>query len=408
MQILYVSASCSQRLANKLFEETHRDPGFQIVKFTRLLLEGFCHNDACVVSLCGISARTKRFFWKEPNEVIQGVRYQYIPFVNLIFIRQLCVQIGAFFKTLSWIIRTRKQSRNRIIIHDVLANSACSGSKLAADICHVPTCALVTDMPGFSAIEKAQNKKGFYNHFLHTRTKQILNRINSYSSYILLTEQMNSLINTKHRPYVVMEGLVDTNALSQTQTISKEYPRVILYAGALVEQYGVKAMVDAVLQSSHSDIELHLYGDDKDSGFAKYLRSCEARDKRIVYKGVAKNEDIVKAEQSASLLVNPRFTNQEITKYSFPSKNMEYMVSGTPLLTTRLPGMPAEYNDYVYLFDEETTEGYAKKIDEIMNLSPADLQYKGKAAKEFVLKEKNHIKQAQRVITMFKTVVYGK
>ena len=84
------------------------------------------------------------------------------------------------------------------------------------------------------------------------------------------------------------------------------------------------------------------------------------------------------------------------------------MVSGTPLLTTRLPGMPAEYNDYVYLFDEETTEGYAKKIDEIMSLSPADLQYKGKAAKEFVLKEKNHIKQAQRVITMFKTVVYGK
>ena len=408
MQILYVSASCSQRLANKLFEETHRDPGFQIVKFTRLLLEGFCHNDACVVSLCGIAARTKRFFWKEPNEVIQGVRYQYIPFVNLIFIRQLCVQIGAFFKTLSWIISTRKQSRNRIIIHDVLANSACSGSKLAADICRVPTCALVTDMPGFSAIEKAQNKKGFYNHFLHTRTKQILHRINSYSSYILLTEQMNSLINTKHRPYVVMEGLVDTNALSQTQTISKDYPRVILYAGALVEQYGVKAMVDAVLQSSHSDIELHLYGDDKDSGFAKYLRSCEARDKRIVYKGVAKNEDIVKAEQSASLLVNPRFTNQEITKYSFPSKNMEYMVSGTPLLTTRLPGMPAEYNDYVYLFDEETTEGYAKKIDEIMSLSPADLQFKGKAAKEFVLKEKNHIKQAQRVITMFKTIVYGK
>ena len=406
MQILYVSTSCSQRLANKLFEETHRDPGFQIVKFTRLLLEGFCHNSACVESLCGISARTKRFFWKEPNEVIHDVKYQYIPFVNLFFIRQLCVQIGAFFKTLNWIIRTRKNKKNRIIIHDVLANSACSGSKLAADICNVPTCALVTDMPGFSAIEKAQNKKGFYNHFLHTRTKQILKRINSYSSYILLTEQMNSLINTNHRPYVVMEGLVDTAVLSEPSTTSKAFPRIILYAGALVEQYGVKAMVDAVLLSSHTDIELHLYGDDKDSGFANYIRSCETQDKRIVYKGVAKNEDIVKAEQSASLLINPRFTNQEITRYSFPSKNMEYMVSGTPLLTTRLPGMPTEYNDYEYLFDEETAEGYAKKIDEIMSLSPEDLQYKGKTAKEFVLKEKNYIKQAQRVLTMLKTIVH--
>lgn len=408
MQILYVSTSCSQRLANKLFEETHRDPGFQIVKFTRLLLEGICHNSACVESLCGISARTKRFFWKEPNEVINNVKYQYIPFVNLIFIRQLCVQIGAFFKTTSWIFRTRKHAQNRIIIHDVLANSACSGSKLAADIWKVPTCALVTDMPGLSAIEKAQNKKGYYNHFLHTRTKQILRRINSYSSYILLTEQMNSVINTNHRPYVIMEGLVDTSAQLAPSTIAKTFPRVILYAGALVEQYGVKAMVDAVLQSSHTDIELHLYGDDKDSGFANYIRSCAARDKRIVYKGVAKNEDIVKAEQSASLLVNPRFTNQEITKYSFPSKNMEYMVSGTPLLTTCLPGMPEEYNDYVYLFDNETTEGYAKKIDEIMNLSPEELQCKGKAAKEFVLKEKNHIKQTQKIITMLKTIVHDK
>ena len=84
------------------------------------------------------------------------------------------------------------------------------------------------------------------------------------------------------------------------------------------------------------------------------------------------------------------------------------MVSGTPLLTTCLPGIPEEYNDYVYLFDNETTEGYAKKIDEIMNLSPEDLQCKGKAAKEFVLKEKNHIKQAQKIITMLKTIVHDK
>ena len=64
----------------------------------------------------------------------------------------------------------------------------------------------------------------------------------------------------------------------------------------------------------------------------------------------------------ATLLINPRFSNEEYTKYSFPSKNMEYMASGTPILTTKLPGMPKEYYEYIYLFEEESIEGMKNKM----------------------------------------------
>ena len=406
MHILFVTMSCSQRLANRLFEETHRDPSFQIIKFTRLLLEGFNHNNADVETLCGLSSEVNRFYWKEPDEVIKNIRYRYISFFEMPVLRQLCILIGAFFKTMSWIIRTRKNPNDRIIIHDVLANSACLGSRFAAKLCHIPTCALVTDMPGLSVNEKIAKKQPLYNLILRTRARQINKRINSYSSYILLTEQMNSVINTHHRPYVVMEGLVDIDDIPETNIETKKHSSVILYAGALYEQYGLKAFIDAVMLSSHKNIELHLYGQDKGSGFKDYILSCAKRDKRIIYKGLAKNEDIVKAEQAAALLINPRFSNLEIAQYSFPSKNMEYMLSGTPLLTTRLPGMPKEYYDYVYTFDEESTNGFAKKIDEIFSLSAEELQLKGEKAKEFVLREKNNVKQAQRILTMFKTFIH--
>lgn len=408
MQILFVSASCSQRLANRLFEETHRDPGFQIIKFTRLLLEGFGYNDANIEALCGISAHVKQLYWNEPEEIIKRVHYRYLSFIDIPILRQICVFIGAFCKTLSWIFRTRKYHNDRIIIHDVLANTVSAGSKFVADICHIPTCALVTDMPGLSVTENAAHKKGLRPLVLHVRTRQIIKRINSYSFYILLTEQMNSIINTLHHPYVVMEGLVDNEALLETHFFHdhENTKKIILYAGALVEQFGLKALVDAIMLSTHQDLELHLYGDDKGSGFKRYIASCEKQDKRIIYKGIAQNEDIVRAEQNATLLVNPRFTNQEFTKYSFPSKNMEYMLSGTPLLTTRLPGMPKEYNDYVYTFDEESINGYAKKIDEILSLSTEELRMKGKNAQEFVLREKNNVKQTQRILTMFKTFIH--
>lgn len=52
-------------------------------------------------------------------------------------------------------------------------------------------------------------------------------------------------------------------------------------------------------------------------------------------------------------------------KYSFPSKTMEYMSTGTPVLTTVLPGMPKEYHPYVYLLEEETADAIAEKLGQI-------------------------------------------
>ena len=73
------------------------------------------------------------------------------------------------------------------------------------------------------------------------------------------------------------------------------------------------------------------------------------------------------------------------------------MVSGAPILTTRLPGMPSEYNDFVYLFNEETTEGYYEVMKYILGFSMDELMKKGQSGKEFVLREKNNVKQGERI-----------
>ena len=118
--------------------------------------------------------------------------------------------------------------------------------------------------------------------------------------------------------------------------------------------------------------------------------------------GGAPNSEIVKAELKATLLVNPRPTNEDYTKYSFPSKNMEYMASGTPVLTTKLPGMPKEYNDFVYLIDEETTYGICKVLKEVLTLSSEQLHRKGTEAKAFVMEQKNNCVQAKKVLDMIR------
>ena len=78
------------------------------------------------------------------------------------------------------------------------------------------------------------------------------------------------------------------------------------------------------------------------------------------------------------------------------------MASGTPLLTTKLPGMPEEYHQYVYLFEEESVQGYVNALRKVLSL-PADTLYvKGEQAKKFVLQNKNYVAQAQRVLGLLK------
>ena len=130
------------------------------------------------------------------------------------------------------------------------------------------------------------------------------------------------------------------------------------------------------------------------------LQQIAAEDDRVFYGGMLLNTQIVEKEQEATLLVNPRPTGEEYVKYSFPSKTMEYMASGTPVLTTVLPGMPKEYHPYVFLLEDESEDGIAAKLKEVLEQSEEDLFRKGCEAREFVLKEKNNVIQAKKILDM--------
>ena len=220
--------------------------------------------------------------------------------------------------------------------------------------------------------------------------------VSSFDRYVLLTSQMNERVNPKGKPHIVMEALCDLSMAEQdVQNEEKATPRTVIYAGGIQERYGLKMLAEAFVKADIPDARLVYYG----SGpyVEEYKKLCAVHP-NLEYRGVAPNEEIVAEELKATLLVNPRPTTEEFTKYSFPSKNMEYMASGTPLLTTKLPGMPVEYHQYVYLFEEESVQGYVNALRKVLSL-PADTLYvKGEQAKKFVLQNKNYVAQAQRVL----------
>lgn len=391
MHLLYLSVLASK---SALEEAQIRDPNFSayaVHKFNRLVTEGLVRNGHFVKALSTFYQPNIGVGYWRKGEKENGVSYSYIPSFNFRPFRVLWITACCFCYVFVWGMRNRRQ---KAVICDVLNVSACMGAVAAARLINLRCVGVMTDMPGIgvgvTSSAKAQNKLSLAARVNHSY-------LSNFSHYVFLTEQMNEAVNKKNRPYIVMEGLVDAD-MKVPEFVDKYDKRVVLYAGGLYERYGLKYLVEAFHKANVDNSELWLYGK---GPFTEELPEYQKSDSRIVYKGILPNDKVVEAELRATLLVNPRPTDEEFTKYSFPSKNMEYMVSGTPVLTTMLPGMPSEYYPYVYLFDKgESVEGYAEVLKNVLSLSAEELEAKGRKARIWMLTNKNNVSQTKRIVEL--------
>lgn len=382
MKIIYVSALTEEKKMNSIIQNSKQKPLQSIQKFHRLICEGLVANNIEVKTISSIPmSRTisNRIIWFDKKQNVNGVEYNYIPFFNLKIIRQISTFICTIFMTIKECIKEKKK---KVFICDLLNTTLSSTVLILSKLLKFKCIAIVTDLPRDIGGKFSISKK----------INQVLQ--NKYDAYILLTEAMNEVVNEKNKPFVVIEGIADSNMKQKENNIENKYKeKVCIYAGGLYEKYGVKNLVEAFKLLKQNNVSLHIYGSGE---LEEYLNKIE--DNRIKYFGVVENEKIVDEEIKATLLINPRFSNEEYTKYSFPSKNIEYMASGTPLLTTKLPGMPQEYYKYVYLLEDETVEGIKEKLEEIFNKSEKELKQKGEKAQKFVQSNKSNKKQVKKII----------
>ena len=391
MKVLLVSASVSSRLQNSLYERYGVSTGFAIQKYYRLLEEGLLLNGAEVeeLSIVPIKKADAPFTFKRfKNETEGGVRHRYLSYLKYAVIYHPLVVIALFFKVLFWGLRHRRDS---VIICDILIPSVCIGTAYGAALAGCKRIAWVTDMPGIAT----SGGGSFESMGLMGRMQ--VKAISGFSGFIFSTRQANAKLNPGGKPYVVIEGFVPSGSmLPKDSATSGE--KVIMYAGGLREEYGVGALCEAFMKlKDMDDIRLVLYGN---GAFTSKVKEYMAEDHRIEFRGTATNSEIVRAEKEATLLVNPRFTGAEYTLYSYPSKNIEYMVSGTPMVTTRLAGIPEDHFPYIFLFDDESVDGYAATLRTILSKQGEELKDFGRKAAEYIISTRSSEVQVRKILDL--------
>ena len=383
MHIIYAVTTCSDRVYQQLFSQVKVKPAFQSQKYHRLLIEGLAAAakvDVVANPPVNRSVLSAKFV-RLPREEEGGASYRYIPAIRNPLVKAVAVGCGTFFRTLFLI---RKDSA---VIVDGLNRMTALSAMLAARLRGKPCVGIVTDLPDMLGGSSFSKKLANFviDHCTH---------------YVLLTEAMNDYLNQKGKPYVILEGHADITMADRIPAMEKKTePRICFYAGGVSKQYGLSNLVEGFRKANLPNARLHIYGP---GDYVKELQQIAAEDQRFFYGGMLLNTEIVKKEQEATLLVNPRPTGEEYVKYSFPSKTMEYMASGTPVLTTVLPGMPKEYHSYVYLLEDETADGITQKLKEVLANSDETLCRKGMEARKFVLEQKNNVIQASKILDMLK------
>lgn len=223
-------------------------------------------------------------------------------------------------------------------------------------------------------------------------------------AFVLLSEYMTERLPIDNKPYTVIEGIFNKTlspAIQHNPNSKRSNKKTLFYSGTLAQRYGILTLVEAVHSMKEQDIELIICGD----GDSKHkIIGYTNIDKRIIYKGQLPHNKILELQRQATLLINPRTPEGEFTKYSFPSKTMEYLASGTPTLLYKLPGIPNEYYNYCFTIEEIGVEPLKNKIIEILNCNDDFLSQLGSNAKKFILEEKNPIKQTKKLIQLINQI----
>lgn len=138
------------------------------------------------------------------------------------------------------------------------------------------------------------------------------------------------------------------------------------FAGALSESAGVNLLLDAIPHVTDQTLEFWFSGR---GPLEERLKHQAASDSRIRYFGFVSEEQYSKMLQQAAVLVNPRPSRLLENRYNFPSKLMEYLAAGRPILSTATSDVAVHYGSAVIVLGEETPEGLARGIERAVTAS---------------------------------------
>lgn len=131
------------------------------------------------------------------------------------------------------------------------------------------------------------------------------------------------------------------------------------------------------------------------------MKECD-NNSRIRYWGYLGKDRVCQLQSEAAVLINPRQNIGEYTKYSFPSKIMEYLSSNCPVVAYKLDGIPDEYYQFIFTPLDNTSLELKNTLLKVCEMDYNDRLNICNLAREFIENNKNPIIQCKKIVDLLK------
>ena len=229
-----------------------------------------------------------------------------------------------------------------------------------------PTLGVCTDSPS-----NISGTKRSYTLFLLKHTKD-------YDGYLSLTDGLNGLFNPNGKPSYIFEGLVEDKKVKAKEA-KKPY---IFFGGALMEKYGVYNLIEAFKQINNKNLELLICGHHGDS---RALKEASKGNNNIKFLGLLPVAEVLEYEKSALCLVNPRPFSEDLDRFSIPSKTLEYMAMGRPVISVRNTILMNKFPEEIIWIPSAKVEDIKQGLQKVFDMTEVERENFGEEAKNRVL-----------------------
>lgn len=218
-------------------------------------------------------------------------------------------------------------------------------------------------------------------------------------AHLLFQSSAAKELNLRKPYYVTKPGIDLSNINTIPRKINRKHLR-LTYMGSLMNYNGIIELLEVFARYKDDDISLRIFGKGK---LENIVKNYSNDNPRVIFGGLINQSAIQEVLLTTDLLLNLRDPQHYVGKFAYPSKLIEYMATGIPILSTDI-GFDRHMKECLYTIENLNSLEIYEKIIEIKNDTITNRLKKANNAKKYIELNNNWENICNNIISFFNTI----
>lgn len=386
MKIIFLGLMFCEESLQKAYGQVIGNVSMAPHVFQSNLLKGLEAQEAAELTVCNVPPtgsfpiHNKALFSKAYT---WGNGYSQIGYLNIPVWKQFA-QEKKLYRAVSKLIQDPKETW--LLLYSLYEPFLKAAKQLKKDNPGLRICLLHTD-----AVPGRNDMQQFMTPAAEKRGDRLVELAKCCDKFVFLTKHLAEPMEVGSRPYTIVECIC--NEAQEESKTTDGSGKVFLYTGSLNEEIGICKLADAFTHLPQAQLWICGGGE-----AVQYLKDMEKQYSNIRFFGFQTQEQLAGIRDRCDYLINPRRPTGGYTKYSFPSKTAEYLMTGKPVVMYKLEGVPDQYDSYLQYVHADAADELAVELQKVLCMDYRELLQKAKEGREFMRREKSAERAGEKIV----------